>query len=300
MCTWDKEVRYFSRGIEAGVDLCWYRRLFACPEAEAGTATSTAIAFDASPDYLVLPDERIAMMRQQLGPRARLVAILRNPSDRFYSAYNMGMNEHRTAQNRATYDEFASSLDRMITCAPECPAEPNLVRMFFNYGLYARHLARFFAHFGRESVLVECSEEFYANPLPTVRRVLTHAGLSEPSAMMASLEHKGQTGTERNAGGQWGGAGYVGRLAPLELAKLDAFFRPHNAELYALIGRSFGWGEGRRSSNQTRMTSATMSDQPIGGIRTRGSSGGPPATRGCRYVQRRYICTQAAPRRLEL
>jgi hypothetical protein len=124
--------------------------------------------------------------------------------------------------------------------------------------------------------------------------------------MMASLEKKGQTGAERNAGGQWGGAGYVGRLAPLELAKLDAFFRPHNAELYALIGRSFGWGEGpagregRRSSNQTRMAGAPTSDQPVGGIRTRGSSGGSPAARGCTYVQRRYICSQAAPKRLEL
>ena len=32
-------------------------------------------------------------MRLALGAQAKLVALLRNPADRFYSAYNMGMNE---------------------------------------------------------------------------------------------------------------------------------------------------------------------------------------------------------------
>ena len=32
-------------------------------------------------------------MRLQLAQNARLVVLLRDPSDRFYSAYNMAMNE---------------------------------------------------------------------------------------------------------------------------------------------------------------------------------------------------------------
>jgi hypothetical protein len=27
-------------------------------------------------------------------------------------------------------------------------------------------------------------------------------------------------------------------------ARLDAFFRPHNAKMFALIGRRFAWGTG--------------------------------------------------------
>ena len=49
--------------------------------------------------------------------------------------------------------------------------------MFFSFGLYARHLARFHRHFGRGALLVECSEEFYADPWPTVQRVLAFADL---------------------------------------------------------------------------------------------------------------------------
>ena len=29
ICWWDKEVRFFSRGGKVGVDLCWYRSLYA-------------------------------------------------------------------------------------------------------------------------------------------------------------------------------------------------------------------------------------------------------------------------------
>eukprot|EP00908_Phaeocystis_cordata_P013588 Transcript_24654.p1 GENE.Transcript_24654~~Transcript_24654.p1 ORF type:complete len:358 (-),score=83.35 Transcript_24654:384-1457(-) len=99
MCVWDKEVRYFSRGFrKAGeaaagarlgsVDLCWYRSLYPCvPEG------APHVGFDGSPDYLTMPEEKVAAMRLAVGAQARLVALLRNPADRFYSAYNMGMNE---------------------------------------------------------------------------------------------------------------------------------------------------------------------------------------------------------------
>ena len=33
----------------------------------------------------------------------------------------------------------------------------------------------------------------------------------------------------------------AGKLRPTERAKLNAFYAPHNRELYRLIGRDFGW-----------------------------------------------------------
>jgi len=246
MCVWNKEVRYFSRGLNV-VDACWYRRLYPCSasaEPEHSKAGAGLVAFDGSPDYLVIPDANIAAMYLQLGPRARLVAMLRNPSDRFYSAYNMGMNEKRRPSEKATYTEFSGSLDRLIACAPkECPEEPNVVMLFFNYGMYARHLQRFITHFGREALLIECSEEYYATPLPTVQRVLAHAGLAMSPALESSLLASASNRSQHksNAGARWGGTGYKGHLAQTERAKLDAFYRPYNAELYALMGRDLRW-----------------------------------------------------------
>ena len=89
MCVWDKEVRYFSRGGRGGVDLCWYRKRYPCVPPGA-----PHVAVDASPDYLVIGAEKVAIMARTLPAPTKLLALLRNPADRFYSAYNMGMNEH--------------------------------------------------------------------------------------------------------------------------------------------------------------------------------------------------------------
>lgn len=226
------QVRFFSRGPAAGVDLCAYRKIYPCLAPEGPRRT-----FDGSPDYLVLPAARIAVMAQQLPPRARLIAMLRNPADRFYSAWNMGMNERSRTRGRngsLDYRSFASTLDEMIAQAPDCPGN-TLCSMFFTYGLYARHLAKYYAAFGRERVLVLRSEDFYADPNAIFGRVLGFAGL-EPFEPPVSSD-----GASQNSGSVWGGSGYTRRLLPPERNKLSAWYAPHNRELYALIGRDMGW-----------------------------------------------------------
>ena len=90
MCVWDKEVRYFSRGLRQHLDLCWYRSLYRCPvTAGVGRSMDASVqfkqgrespeeeqyvGFDGSPDYLVIDESSVALMRSQLGSRTRLVA----------------------------------------------------------------------------------------------------------------------------------------------------------------------------------------------------------------------------------
>ena len=77
MCWWDKEVRFFSRGAAAGVDICWYRDRYPCPPA-ASSGEAARVLFDGSPDYMVLPEPAVVQMAHILGTSARLVAMLRN------------------------------------------------------------------------------------------------------------------------------------------------------------------------------------------------------------------------------
>ena len=102
MCVWDKEVRYFSRGPEAGADLCWYRRLYPCVP-----VGSPHVGFDGSPDYLVMGDAKIRTMAATLPHIAKLIFLLRDPAARFYSAYNMGMNEHLRFGRRRSFKSVA-------------------------------------------------------------------------------------------------------------------------------------------------------------------------------------------------
>ena len=201
------------------------------------------------------------LMRSQLGSRTRLVALLRNPADRFYSAYNMAFNEDLNRKTSATamalarggvgssaesrtavtYESFAKSLDRLLLCAPTCAAEPNVVSMFFNYGLYADHLAKFAKHFGWDRLLVERSEDFYADSATIALRVLRFAGLAVDDTLAVAMRQRSLSKEKRNAGKLWGGQAYTGKLQRAERRKLQAWFAPHNRRLYALIGRDLGW-----------------------------------------------------------
>ena len=257
VCWWDKEVRYYSRAVKK-FDACWYRGLYSCP-----SGANRYVAFDGSPDYFILDAAAVARMSADLGGRARvrLIAMLRNPSDRFYSAYNMGMSEHLQKQmgsnqalagaadriDAATYSRFASEIDRLIACAPECPHEPKVVRMFFHYGLYAQHLQTYIDAFGREALLIESSEDFYSEAWPTVRRVLEFARLPITPSFKRLVRQKSRrsSSAELNRGSLWAskGATYSGKLQPTERRKLSTFYAPHNKQLYTLLGRDFGWEE---------------------------------------------------------
>lgn len=46
---------------------------------------------------------------------------------------------------------------------------------------------------------------------------------------------------ERNSGKLWGGSVYYDALRPRERAKLNTFYRPHNEQLYQLLGRRYPW-----------------------------------------------------------
>jgi hypothetical protein len=86
-----KEIHFFDRRFELGVD--WYRSRF------AGWAGQPAIG-EATPTYMYEPAavERIATIL----PRARLVAMLRNPVDRAYSHYWM---EHARGRDPRSFED---------------------------------------------------------------------------------------------------------------------------------------------------------------------------------------------------
>ena len=98
-----------------------------------------------------------------------------------------GVGSSAESRTAVTYESFAKSLDRLLLCAPTCAAGPNVVSMFFNYGLYADHLAKFAKHFGWDRLLVERSEDFYADSATIALRVLRFAGLAVDDTLAVAM-----------------------------------------------------------------------------------------------------------------
>ena len=164
-----KEVSFFDRHYARGER--WYRAHL--------PIRRNGIVGEASPSYLFHPlaPERVARML----PRARLIALLRNPVDRAFSHYQhevaLGREELSFEDAMAAEDErMQGELERMLV-------DPTYFSYaWWNYtyaarGRYAEQLERWLAAFPRDQLLVLFTEELAADTAGTYRRVLDFLGV---------------------------------------------------------------------------------------------------------------------------
>jgi len=190
---------HFDRGVE------WYRRCFPRPSWKDGQKSITG---EATPYYLF--DPSVAKRMAQVAPQARLIALLRNPIDRAYSHYQMQVKrglESRTFEE-AIEQQRSSYLPR---------------------GIYVDQLLRWFEFFSKEQMLVLKSEDFFEDPVETLKTVLDFLGLPEWLPAESELRQRRHEG------------GYGEKMDPSTRHRLEAYFEPYNQKLYEYLGADFGW-----------------------------------------------------------
>jgi hypothetical protein len=226
-----KEVNFFDLHWHRGER--WYRGHFASSLARrrARRRGIELVVGEASPGYLAHPlaAERAAA----IVPRARLIALLRNPVDRALSHY-----QHEVALGREPLsfedaldreeERLAGELDRM-RADPAYFSHAWWNHSYVLRGRYAEQLETWLRAFPREQLLVLSTEELGADTEAAYGRVLDFLGLA-PHAL-PSFPHV-----------------FRREYAPMReetRARLAAAFAEPNARLYELLGRDLGWDEER-------------------------------------------------------
>lgn len=219
-----KEVQFFDvperyRGGER-----WYRAQFpVVPPWER-----TAIAFESTPNYLFHP--WVADRIRRTLPNARLVAVLRNPTDRAISAYF-----HQYRKGRETLgirEAFAAEDGRVSAAIDRGEFDDPMIRHFAyrRRGHYAEQLERFYALFPPDQILVLRSEDLFAEPDRASHDLTTFLGLAPmPAHVPFPWLNTGGSTRDRHA------------VPQVLRDELDAYYAPHNQRLERLMGRPFGW-----------------------------------------------------------
>jgi hypothetical protein len=202
-----KEVHFFDLLWEEGVE--WYRQCFLPPEQRDGRWTITG---DGTPSYLFHP--LAAERMSEVIPQARLIALLRNPVDRSYSAY------HHRAKHKDEIETFEESVRKSLASAKQG---------FLSQSIYVDHLLRWRKFFGEEQMLVLKSEDFFGHPRETLKTTLGFLGLPDWEPDAADLGEKVNKGK------------YDQGMSPEVRRQLEEFFEPHNQRLYEHLGVDFGW-----------------------------------------------------------
>jgi len=221
-----KEVHFFDGGTSADVDnyvkgQAWYRAHFPLRK-HMSTDSKT---FEASPLYIFNPlaPKRIF----DLVPKVKLIAILRNPTERAISHYFHEKRNHR--EPLSIYEALREEEKRL---EPVIKVEDYKSEIFIHYsyksrGLYKKQIEMYLNYFSWHQLLVLSSNEFFNELDSTLRRVFDFVGVD--------TEFTAKDLKPRNV------ANYRSEVDADVYEYLNNYFLPHNQALYKLVGKSYGW-----------------------------------------------------------
>ena len=221
----DKEVHFFDIRFDWGTD--WYRSHFPAPVKKEGRRVITG---EASPFYLYHP--HAARRAAETVPRAKLIALLRDPVDRAYSDYH---HKARRGHEPLTFEQAIEAEENRLRGEKEkmLADEGYRSRNFraFSYlsrGVYVDQIMAWREFFDADQMLILKSEDMFEDTPQTLKRV---ADFLDLPAWEPDLPTTPET---RNEGG------YT-PISPATRQRLRDYFEPHNQRLYDYLGVDFGW-----------------------------------------------------------
>jgi hypothetical protein len=226
-----KEVHYFDGGLEEGTDTYtfgerWYRSHFPMASEMAPGVQS----YEASPLYMLHP--LVAGRMAQILPRVKLVAILRDPTDRALSHYFHNVRKNAVRRCKEELGPGAAMAAEEERLAPVLARGDYGDEAFRAYsykarGRYLEQIERYWAHFPRENLLVLRAEDLFEDPAGLMGGLCDFLGLDRTRS--------GEDFRPANVGSN------REEVDPDVRAELEAYFAPMNRALYAALGRDFGW-----------------------------------------------------------
>ena len=155
-----KETFFFTRDYTGKVD-----RDMKCYMNHFKPNNDTKVLFEASPNYLGYKENIAARIRVLL-PDAKLLFILRNPVDRFYSYYNFAMGKQELPQN-LKFEVFAD-LCEQYSLQQMTPEESGIAEKHLRaleIGKYSKYLQNYFDVFHAEQIKVVFYDDLKRDPV---------------------------------------------------------------------------------------------------------------------------------------
>ncbi|KAJ8339762.1 hypothetical protein SKAU_G00343950 [Synaphobranchus kaupii] len=225
-----EEVQFFnSNNYHKGID--WYMEFFPVP-----SNVTTDFLFEKSANYF--PSEDSPRRAAALLPKAKVITLLINPSDRAYSWYqHQRAHEDRAALRYSFYE--------VISAGHHSPPElRSLQNRCLVPGLYAIHIERWLTYYPPSQLLIIDGQQLRTDPAAVMDEVQKFLGVSPYYNYSQTLTFDPQKGfwCQLLEGGRTKCLGKSkGRKYPAMDAESRAFlsryYRDHNVELSKLLHR---------------------------------------------------------------
>jgi len=219
----EKELHFFdSMRIRYG-DFATYHEMFPLPH----ELKPDKLTYEASPSYLYDPDcpERIS----RYSPGIRLVAILREPVSRAFSAWNMYKNfTHSANPYLRLFAEHRSFEDAVTQEIVELEKKDWKTDKFsyIKRGMYIEQLERYLRYVSKDSLLILEHSRLIRDPQSAFTRMFRFLQIDDRIAVRTLRSHVTKNTDE----------------IPLKARDaLKSVFKPYNERLFELLGEEYDW-----------------------------------------------------------
>ncbi|GBF81362.1 sulfotransferase domain-containing protein [Aphanothece sacrum] len=221
-----KETYYFDVPENINKGFGWYLSHFPNKIQKGNKLT-----FEASPSYLYYP-QIPQLIKQYLG-NIKMIALLRNPSERAYSAWQMfhsySRNSYAHLRTKADTRTFSQAIEE------ELNPDSNSAKYSYDYlkrGQYFNQLENYYNHFDREKILIlsfDQLREDLSSLLNNLCNFLEIESFSLEQITKLQQEKYAVTSYEKNPNDEE------------VIAKLQNYFAGYNEKLYEVLGQDFKW-----------------------------------------------------------
>ncbi|NXI37091.1 NDST4 sulfotransferase, partial [Galbula dea] len=225
-----EEVQFFNgNNYHKGID--WYMDFFPTP-----SNITTNLLFEKSANYF--HSEEAPKRAASLIPKAKIITILIDPSDRAYSWY-----QHQRSHEDPTALQF--NFYEVITSSHWAPSEiRTLQKRCLTPGWYAVHIERWLTHYPASQLLIIDGQQLRSDPATVMDEVQKFLGVSPHYNYSEALTFDPQKGfwCQLLEGGKTKclGKSKGRKYPPMDQesrAFLSSYYRDHNVELSKLLHR---------------------------------------------------------------
>jgi hypothetical protein len=202
----------------------WYRAYFPLTR----TLGDHAITGEATPRYITSIE--YAKRAARIIPSAKFIVLLRDPVRRAYSHFKQAL--HFTGETLDFETLVTCEIRELEKSSYEAPAYWEASEHMVKRGLYASQIRGWLQYFPRDQFLIIQSEKMFADPQKITAAVCEFLGLAPEPTQTFSY---GARGTSHSRGID------VPKMSPEIQDVLYRFYRPHNEELFTLIGETYDW-----------------------------------------------------------
>ena len=220
------ELGFFDSNFHLGLN--WYRSLFPTILFKwiVKIKNKHAITGEDTPFYIWNP--LVAKRILKILPNVKLIVLFRNPVDRAYSNYHLGIRAgSETLSFEDAIQSELSNLKNITTNSENNVEKFTIPRSYLAKGFYAEQLKIWLKLFKPDQIFITSTEYFESNPQETLNKIFNF--LSIPTIETKNLEkHKV--------------ASYL-KMKDETREFLVELFKPHNDELFHMIGQKFDWNK---------------------------------------------------------